>query len=163
MLIASVNLASKLLPPAINTLGDAFSPGKTEKNFPSGSVSFDKILEAQQLQAKSPQAVTMGDRVSQYLSALPELQAQINPAEWRHLGFEIKANGELTILRADHSRQKVALSAESKAAIRGMYEQMQLTNPTLQMGTEALIMEVFPADSSIGMAPNNRALIWKAT
>jgi hypothetical protein len=160
--IASVNLASKVLPKAFNAIGEAFGPEKPGQNLPESSVSFDKILQAQQVQHQPSRAVTMGERVSQYLSALPELQPHTGATEWNSLGFEIKESGELTMIRADQSRQEIPLSVESKAYLREVYQQTQQSSPPLAAGSESLKLEIAPKRNAFGLPAAGRMLMWKA-
>ena len=117
------------MPQAINTIGEVFSSSKSEKNLPESSVSFEKILQAQRVLLDSVVGMTMGDRVGQYLSVLPELQSPIYQANWASLGLEIEANGELALIRADESRQNIPLSPESRAYLREIYKQTRESSP----------------------------------
>lgn len=165
--IASIHLASKLLPQAAHAVGKVFGPdngsqevGKAGKILPAEAVSFDKLLEAQRLPSKSVQPTTISDRVGRYLSTLPELQA--NQAEWSSLTFEIHENGELTLIRADQSRQFVPLSAESKSVLRELYQQSREASPPLTLAPGGLKLEIGPQRSPVGLPSAGRMLIWKA-
>jgi hypothetical protein len=161
--IASVNLASKLLPRAIDTVGEIFSSDKSEKKMPESSVSFEKILQAQRVPLDSVVGMTKGDRVGQYLSALPELQSPIYQANWASLGLEIEANGELALIRADGSRQNVPLSPESRAYLREIYKQTRESSPPLVIGAEAPSLEIGAQETTLGSASAARVLMWRAS
>jgi hypothetical protein len=162
-LFSSINLASKLLPSANNSTVSLFSQKNARQNLPSGSISFNKILQAQELRGGPANSSASGDHISQFVLALPELHLQVNPAEWSSLSFEIEKSGNLTIVRPDQSREKVSLALESRSYLVELYQQTQKFNPPFFIGQEVLRLEVLPqVKGPSETAFGSRVLEWKA-
>ena len=157
-LITSLNLASKIVPSALNALSSIGDTRSDRQNVPDQSVSFDRVLQAERVRATTgSQAV--GGVVSQHLAQIPEVQACTNEVEWSSLRFEIRADGHLRLTRADGSSHDVALSDQSKRDLQDVYQQMKQVNPPLVSDHQGMLLHLGPQGST-GSTTAERSLSW---
>lgn len=125
----ALNLISRLIPAKEPQAATTAAQGATAGNGVQAT-SFTKVLDS--VTAIKPGASVMEVTAANSLSALhqlPEVVSYLENNGFAGIQWQLNANGELTALDADGNAQPVPLSAESQAAVRGIYQQAAQTLP----------------------------------
>lgn len=159
--IASLNLASNLLPRALSSLESSGKANASEKILPGDSITFDRVLATQQGMLSIDK--TPGDRFASVLKGLPELQFHAQQEGWSNLGFELTDKGDLLINLPDQTAQLVPLSDDSRAQLRELYAQAKQENPPHSPLGARIHLTITADPASLGgSALSGRGLMWKS-